>query len=171
MTADENSASLSRFDIEFGDCDESLHPHCEGVVCDTVLLVSGFETVEHAEEYARDLLYDRYTVADVLSGPGEGLTASTMMTGERDPATVIIRDYNVADNACPSGDRSYTFVAGGHDEFSLEDLDPDPAPEELATVMPGLQPEDDHVKLRLQRESDARQVDVATSSVTRAVGR
>lgn len=171
MTADENSASLSRFDIEFGDCDESLHPHCEGVVCDTVLLVSGFETVEHAQEYARDLLYDRYTVADVLSGPREGLTASTMMTGERDPATVIIRDYNVADNACPSGDRSYTFVAGGHDEFSLEDIDPDPAPEELATVMPGLQPEDDDVKRRWQRESDARRAEVATSTVTRAAGR
>lgn len=171
MTADENSASLSRFDIEFGDCDESLHPHCEGVVCETVLLVSGFETVEHAEEYARDLLYDRYTVADVLSEPGQGLTASTMMTAERDPATVIIRDYHVADNACPSGDRSYTFVAGGHDEFSLEELDPNPAPQELATVMPRLQPEDDHVKLRRQRESNARQVDVATSSATRAVGR
>lgn len=171
MTAHENSATLSRFDIEFGDCDESLHPHCEGVVCDTVLLVSGFETLEHAQEYARHLLYERCTVADVLAGPGEGLTASTMMSGERDPATVIIRDYHVADNAWPSGDRSYTFVAGGHDEFSLEDLDPDPTPQELATVMPGLQPEDDHVKLRWQRESDARQVDVATSSATRAVGR
>ncbi|MGL5825735.1 MAG: hypothetical protein ACRCYU_13135 [Nocardioides sp.] len=107
------------FDVEFGDCDESLHPHCEGVECETVLLVSGFESLAQAEDYARDVMYDRVTVAAVLAGPGEGLTASTMMTEGRDPAGVIIRDYNVADTSQPCGEQGYSFVAGGHDEFSL----------------------------------------------------
>lgn len=169
MTRDGSGATSSRFDIEFGDCDESLHPHCEGMVCDTVLLVSGFESLEHAEEYARDLLYYRYTVADVLSGPGEGLTASSMMTGERDPATVIIRDYNVADHACPSGDRSYTFVAGGHDEFSLEEPDPVTTPE-IANIPPH-RPQEDAVELHRQREPGARLSGTATSPATRAAGR
>jgi hypothetical protein len=42
-----------------------------------------------------------------------------MMTEARDPAGVVVRDYNVADTSQPSGEKGYTFVAGGHDEFSL----------------------------------------------------
>ena len=107
------------FEIEFGDCDEGLHPHCEGVECETVLLVSGFGSLEQAEEYAREILYDRHTVAEVLADPGDGLLAASMMTEARDPAGVVVRDYNVADTSQPSGEKGYTFVAGGHDEFSL----------------------------------------------------
>jgi hypothetical protein len=63
------------FEIEFGDCDEGLHPHCEGVECETVLLVTGFGSLEQAEEYAREILYDRHTVAEILAEPGDGLLA------------------------------------------------------------------------------------------------
>ncbi len=38
------------FEIEFGDCDEVRHPHCEGVECETVLLVRGFGMKEQAEQ-------------------------------------------------------------------------------------------------------------------------
>jgi len=107
------------FEIEFGDCDEVRHPHCEGVECETVLLVRGFGMKEQAEQYARDVLYDRHTVAEILASPGEGLRADSLMPEGRDPAGVIIRDYNVADTSQPNGEQGYTFVAGGHDEFSL----------------------------------------------------
>ena len=106
------------FEIEFGDCDEGRHPHCGGVECETVLLVSGFGSLEQAEEYAREILYDRHTVAEVLADPGDGLQAASMMTEAHDLERVV-RDYNVADTSQPNGEQGYPFVAGGHDEFSL----------------------------------------------------
>lgn len=35
------------------------------------------------------------------------------------PPAGVIRDYNVADTSQPNGEQGHTFVAGGHDEFSL----------------------------------------------------
>lgn len=120
------------FEIEFGDCDERLHPHCAGVKCRTVLRVSGLASHEEAEDYARDILYDRYAVAEILESPSEGLTATSLVAAGRDPAGVILRDYNVMKTSTGQGDSDRTLVAGGHDEFSL--VEPD-----LADVVVGVQ--------------------------------
>jgi len=111
------------FEIEFGDCDESMHPRCDGVVCATVLGVAGFVSQEEAEDYARDVLYNENTVAQILAGAGDGLTAGSLMSGGRDPAEIILRDYNVVFTTTPSGSR--TVVSGGHDDYGL--VNPEPA--------------------------------------------
>lgn len=111
------------FEIEFGDCDESMHPRCGGVVCATVLGVAGFVSQEDAEDYARDVLYDEYTVAQILAGAGDGLTAGSLMSDGRDPAEVILRDINVVLTTTTPGCR--TVVSGGHDDYGL--VNPEPA--------------------------------------------
>ena len=109
------------FEIEFGDCDESVHPHCAGVVCATVLRVSGFVSEEEAETYARDVLYDQHTAAGVLDGPGDRLAAVLLVNG-RDPSGIVLRDYNVIDvQTSADGGVSRLVVAGDHDDFGLFD--------------------------------------------------